>query len=79
MRLHLLYAKRALSPVRLVLKVRLFSAAALYRTGVFRCFCGVLTRLELEVRLELGIKMALVKESKQVFFISKMIMPRKIR
>ena len=40
----LLYAKMTLSPVRLVLKVTLFSATAMYR-GV-SLFWGVLTRLD---------------------------------
>ena len=38
------YAKRTLSPVRLVLKVTLF--LLLHCTGVFLCFWGVLTRLD---------------------------------
>ena len=37
------YATRALSPVKLVLKVTLF--LLLHCTGVFLCFWGVLTRL----------------------------------
>jgi len=40
----LYYATRALSPVRLVLKVTLF--LLLHCTGVFLCFWGVLTRLD---------------------------------
>jgi hypothetical protein len=43
-----LYAKRTLSPVRLVLMVTLF--LLLHCTGVFLCFWGVLTRLDLHVR-----------------------------
>jgi len=44
----LLYAKRTLiSPARLVLKVTLF--LLLHCTGVFLCFWGVLTRLDLRV------------------------------
>ena len=41
----ILYAKRALSPVRPVLKVTLF--LPLHCTGVFLCIWGVLTRLDL--------------------------------
>jgi len=40
----LLYATRALSPVRLVLKVTLF--LLLHFTGVFLCIWGVLTGLD---------------------------------
>ena len=40
------YATRTLSPVRLVLKFTLF--LLLHCTGVFLCFWGVLTRLDLE-------------------------------
>ena len=39
-----LYAKRALSPVRLALKVTLF--LLLHCKGVFLCIWGVLTRLD---------------------------------
>ena len=42
------YATRTLSPVRLVLKVTLF--LLLYCTGVFLCFWGVLTRLDLQAQ-----------------------------
>jgi len=40
----LLYAKRTLNPVRLLLKVTFF--LLLYCTGVFLCIWGVLTRLD---------------------------------
>ena len=44
----LYYAKRTLSPVRLVLKVTLFLLLHFvqYYTGMFLCFWGVLTRLD---------------------------------